>query len=66
MFAKSYYGTEDLVSQHENLEKIAKLLNEGKLKSTMTKELHPMNVENIKKAHQLVESQKMMGKVVVK
>ncbi len=66
MFAKSYYGTEDLVSQHENLEKIAKLLDEGKLKSTMTKELHPMNVENIKKAHQLVESQKMMGKVVVK
>ncbi|MFT8392804.1 MAG: zinc-binding alcohol dehydrogenase family protein [Liquorilactobacillus ghanensis] len=65
MFSKSYYQTADLLTQHQILEKVADLLNQGKLQSTLTKELSPINVANLKKAHQLVETNKMIGKVVV-
>ncbi|MFT8458477.1 MAG: zinc-binding alcohol dehydrogenase family protein [Liquorilactobacillus ghanensis] len=65
MFSKSYYQTADLLTQHQILEKVADLLNQGKLQSTLTKELSPINVANLKKAHQLVETNKMIGKVVI-
>lgn len=65
MFSKSYYQTADLISQHQILEKIANLLDQKKLQSTLTTELSPINVTNLKKAHQLVESNQMIGKVVV-
>jgi NADPH2:quinone reductase len=65
MYTKSYYQTADMESQHVILEKIATQLDAGELQSTLTKQLSPVNVENLKAAHQLVESNHMMGKVVI-
>jgi len=65
MYSKSYYQTDDMITQHETLDKIANLLDKGLLKSTVTQELSPITVENLKKAHQLVETNHMIGKVVV-
>lgn len=65
MYTKSYYQTEDMISQHDILNKIAQMLDNGKLKCTMTKSLEPLNAINLRKAHKLVKSGHMTGKVVV-
>ncbi|WP_429971847.1 zinc-binding alcohol dehydrogenase family protein [Fructilactobacillus sp. Tb1] len=66
MYTKSWYGTSNLISQHRILDQVSELLDNGKLKSTLTKTLTPINAENLRKATALVESHHMTGKVVVK
>lgn len=66
MYAKSYYGTDDLQSQHDILNQIAAWLDQGLISSTLTKALTPINAANLRLAHQLVESHHMIGKVVVR
>ncbi|WP_242334642.1 zinc-binding alcohol dehydrogenase family protein [Limosilactobacillus urinaemulieris] len=65
MYTKSYYHTDNMQTQHIILDKIAQLLDEGKLKGTLTQSLSPLNADNLRKAHSLVESGHMIGKVVV-
>ncbi|TLQ05208.1 zinc-binding alcohol dehydrogenase family protein [Pediococcus stilesii] len=65
MYTKSFYETPDMESQHEILEEIAQMLDNGELVSTLTRQFSPINVENLKKAHELVESGHMIGKVVI-
>ena len=65
MYTKSYYQTDDMITQHDILDKIAQMLDSGKLRCTMTKSLTPLNATNLRKAHKLVESGHMTGKVVV-
>lgn len=54
-----------MITQHEILDRIAQMLDSSKLKCTVTNVLTPLNAENLRKAHQLVESGHMIGKVVV-
>ncbi|MFT8310180.1 MAG: zinc-binding alcohol dehydrogenase family protein [Sporolactobacillus sp.] len=65
MFTRPMFETEDMIEQHNLLTKVAKLLDNGVLKQTVTKKLTPLNAENLREAHQLVESGKMIGKIVV-
>lgn len=65
MYTKSYYHTNDMQTQHDILEKIAYFLDNGQLKCTLTHSLSPLNATNLRKAHNLVESGHMVGKVVV-
>ncbi|MCI1985147.1 MAG: zinc-binding alcohol dehydrogenase family protein [Lactobacillus sp.] len=65
VFSKALYHTPDLISQHEILTKIARLLDQGELVPTTTKVLTPLTVANLKAAHEAVESGRMIGKVVV-
>lgn len=65
MYTKSYYHTNDMQTQHDILEKIAYFLDNGQLKCTLTHSLSPLNATNLRKAHSLVESGHMVGKVVV-
>lgn len=66
MYSKSYYQTDDMITQHQILDQVASLLDQGVIQSTLTKELSPINVDNLKKAHQLVETGHMIGKVVIR
>ena len=65
MYTKSYYETPDMETQHVYLNEISRLLDAGELVSTLTKQLSPINVENLKRAHKLVEGNHMMGKIVI-
>lgn len=65
MYTKSYYQTSDMISQHEILDQVATLLDQGIIKTTLTKKLTPINTQNIKQAHQLVESNHTVGKIVI-
>ncbi|MCO7127230.1 zinc-binding alcohol dehydrogenase family protein [Sporolactobacillus shoreicorticis] len=65
MFTRSAFETEDIIEQHKLLTKIAALLDSGVIKQTVTKKLTPLNAENLREAHKLIESGRMIGKVVV-
>ncbi|RRK10677.1 zinc-binding alcohol dehydrogenase family protein [Lactiplantibacillus garii] len=65
MYSKSHYQTADMVTQHQILEQISQLLDAGRLKTTLTKTLRPINAANLREAHRLVESGRMRGKVVL-
>ncbi|WP_300562897.1 zinc-binding alcohol dehydrogenase family protein [Companilactobacillus sp.] len=65
MFTKAKYNMPEMASQGEYLAKLAKGLDDGTIKSTLTKEFKGFNIQNIKEATNLVEAGHMMGKVVV-
>ncbi|AMV61230.1 zinc-binding alcohol dehydrogenase family protein [Pediococcus damnosus] len=65
MFTKSIYQTEDMASQGEILSQVADLLDQKELQSTLTLTLNTINAQNLRRAHELVESNKMIGKLVI-
>lgn len=65
VFTRPLYQTEDMIAQHHILNEMALLIDDGILCSTLTKELRPFNCENIRLAHEIVERENMIGKVVV-
>ncbi|MCW3764022.1 zinc-binding alcohol dehydrogenase family protein [Weissella confusa] len=65
MYTKSYYHTPDMQSQHEILNKIATLIDNSELQCTLTQSLSPINANNLREAHSLVENGHMIGKVGV-
>ncbi|MEE6258824.1 zinc-binding alcohol dehydrogenase family protein [Plantactinospora sonchi] len=52
-------------TQHELLERTARLVDEGRVGSTMTNELGPINAATLRRAHEMLESWSTIGKVVV-
>ena len=65
MFTRSMFGTPDLAEQGELLDEVARLVDDGVLRSTLTERLAPIDAANLKRAHALVESGKMRGKLVL-
>jgi len=52
-------------AQHDVLEEVARLVDAGQLRTTMTTLLSPLDAATLMKAHRLVESSATIGKVVV-
>jgi NADPH2:quinone reductase len=65
MFTRSTFQTEDMIAQHHILNKVAELLDNGTLKSTLNETLQGLSAANLKKAHQQLESGKMIGKLAI-
>jgi len=65
MYTRSMYQTDDMEQQHHILNELAKLLDNGTLKTTVNQTLKGFTVENLKEAHRLLESGKTIGKVVI-
>ena len=65
MYTRSMYQTDDMEQQHHILNELAKLFDDGILKTTLNQTLKGFNVENLKEAHRLLESGKTIGKVVI-
>lgn len=65
MFTRSMYQTEDMAKQSELLNEVSKLVDEGKIKTTVTEVLSPINAENLKQVHQQIESGTTKGKIVL-
>ncbi len=66
MYTRSMYQTEDMVEQHNILNIVADLLDDGILKTTLNTTLNGLTAENLKKAHELLESGRTIGKIAVK
>ena len=65
MFTRSMFHTEDMAQQHYFLTQIAKLVEEGVLRTTVAENFGVINATNLKRAHALIESGKSRGKVVL-
>ena len=65
MFARSMFQTEDMAMQHQLLNRVADLLDDGTLISTVNHHGGSMGVENLRRAHELQESGKAIGKTVL-
>lgn len=64
MFSKSLHGYK-MESQGNILSEVARLVDEGKIKSTVTKVLKGLTPQNLKEAHSIVERGSSIGKIVV-
>lgn len=65
MYTRSMYDTEDIAMQHEILNKIGKMIESGEFRTTLTTTLEGFTVTNLKKAHEMQESGKTIGKTVI-
>ena len=65
MFTRSMYETEDIIEQHLLLNRVAKLIDAGKVRTTINKVLEPINSKNLKAAQAENESRHTIGKIVL-
>lgn len=65
MFTRSMFGTPDIAAQGEVLGEVARLVDEGILRTTLGARLGSINAENLKAAHRLLESGRARGKLVL-
>ncbi len=65
MFTRSVFQTADITAQRDLLDRASRMFDAGDLRSTLTSELVGFTAENLRQAHQLVESGRTIGKVVV-
>lgn len=65
MYTRSMYTTPDIARQGEILDATAKLLDEGKVTTSLSTTLQGLSVETLTEAHRLVLEGHMRGKVVM-
>lgn len=65
MFTRALYQTPDMGEQGRILNEIARLVDDGRIRTTLTDTLSPINADNLKKAHALIESGTARGKIVL-
>lgn len=65
MFARALAGGDDQLSQHALLARVAELVDAGRVRTTVTRVLSPINAATLREAHALVEGGRTIGKIVV-
>jgi zinc-binding alcohol dehydrogenase family protein len=65
MFTRSMFQTADMQAQHDLLEEVAKLVDAGRVRTTLAEQFGAINAANLRRAHAFIESGKARGKVVL-
>lgn len=65
MYTRSMFSTEDMIEQHHLLTTAAQMIEAGVLQSTLTERFGTINAANLRRAHQLIESGRARGKIVL-
>jgi NADPH:quinone reductase-like Zn-dependent oxidoreductase len=65
MFTRSMFQTHDMAVQGEILGKISQLIDSNSIKTTLNQVLSPINADNLRKAHALIEAGNTIGKIVL-
>ncbi|PWK35221.1 zinc-binding alcohol dehydrogenase family protein [Cupriavidus plantarum] len=65
MFTRAMYGTPDMVAQHKLLNEVARLIDAGRLQTTLGENLGAINAENLRRAHAMLEGGQTIGKLVL-
>ena len=65
MFTRSKFETEDMDEQGKILNSLSGLIDDNKISCTATRQLSPINVANITKAHNTIEAGAMIGKLTL-
>jgi zinc-binding alcohol dehydrogenase family protein len=66
MFTRSSFQTPDMEAQHRLLNEVAKLVDEGAIRSTLTETFGKIDATNLRRAHALIESGRARGKIALK
>ncbi|MEW5837386.1 MAG: zinc-binding alcohol dehydrogenase family protein [Pseudomonadota bacterium] len=65
MFTRPLYATEDMIAQHHLLNEVSALVDSGFLRSTLTRRMGTINANNLRHAHELIESGRSIGKMAL-
>ncbi|WP_460123712.1 zinc-binding alcohol dehydrogenase family protein [Pseudomonas sp. H3_G09] len=65
MYTRSLFETPDMIEQHKLLNRVAELIDAGTLKTTLGGHFGVINAANLRRAHELLESGKAKGKIVL-
>ncbi|MBX9347960.1 zinc-binding alcohol dehydrogenase family protein [Chromobacterium vaccinii] len=65
MYTRSMFDTDDQIEQHKLLTELARLVDAGIVKSTVSERFGAINAVNLKRAHALLESNTAKGKIVL-
>lgn len=65
MFTRSLFHSNDMIKQHKLLNELADLIDDGKIKTTLTERLEPINAANLRFAHEKLETGRTIGKIVL-
>ncbi len=65
MFARAMHQTPDMIEQHRLLSWVAEEIDAGRIRTTLSEILSPINAENMRTAHWMVEAGTAKGKIVL-
>lgn len=65
MFTRSMFGTDDMQRQHDILNRVADLVDDGTLRTTLGEHFGNISADNLRRAFKLIESHKARGKLVL-
>lgn len=65
MFTRSMFQTDDMVEQHNILNEVSELIDNGTVRTTLGENFGTINAENLRKAHAFLETGKAKGKIVL-
>ncbi len=65
MYTRPMFKTNDMIRQHEILNRVGEMLSEGLLNTTLNTTLKGLTVDNLRKAHEMLEGGKTIGKIVL-
>ncbi|MDE1159272.1 MAG: zinc-binding alcohol dehydrogenase family protein [Neorhizobium sp.] len=65
MFARPVFQTGDMIEQHKLLSHVAELVDAGRIRTTLSKVLGPIDAATLKTAHAMIESGRTRGKLVL-
>ena len=65
MFTRSLFDTPDVGEQGRLLDAVAELVDEGRIRTTATDTISPINAANLIEAHRRIESATTRGKIVL-
>jgi len=65
MFTRPLFQTADVSAQHELLGVVADLVDAGQIRSTLAEVVGPIDAGHLRRAHELVESGRAIGKLVL-
>lgn len=65
MFARPMWDAADMIEQHRLLTELAGMVDAGLIETTRTERLAPIDAANLRRAHELQESGRAIGKTVL-
>lgn len=65
MFTRSMFETADIIEQHRLLSRVANLIDQGVIQTTLGEHFGTINAANLRRAHELLETQRAVGKIVL-
>lgn len=65
MFTRAIFETPDMIEQHRLLSAISELIDVGAIRATANTVLRPIDAENLRKAHAMLEGGRTVGKIVL-